>query len=165
VTGPLQGHYLHRTTYRRKENMSIIRVGFEPTIPMFSWAKTFYALDGGATVIGSILLLFFWNVFPLNTSIHFVCGIVIVNCFKNIHIRAELLTMCWAGLGFLCSPEFVCRSHFTLVKCYSIKHNTDTVINIPRQLFLTKYVFISTRSHFPNVAFVWFFVLQNEVTW
>jgi hypothetical protein len=28
------------------------RVGFEPTIPVFEWAKAFHALDGAAIVIG-----------------------------------------------------------------------------------------------------------------
>jgi hypothetical protein len=31
------------------------RVGFEPTIPVFEWAKTVHALDLVATVIGRIL--------------------------------------------------------------------------------------------------------------
>jgi hypothetical protein len=29
-------------------------VGFEPTIPVLEWAKTFHASDGVATVIGNI---------------------------------------------------------------------------------------------------------------
>jgi hypothetical protein len=29
------------------------RVGFEPTIPVFEWAKAVHALDRAATVIGS----------------------------------------------------------------------------------------------------------------
>jgi hypothetical protein len=28
------------------------QVGFEPTIPVFEWAKRVHALDGAATVIG-----------------------------------------------------------------------------------------------------------------
>jgi hypothetical protein len=28
------------------------RVGFEPTIPVFEWAKTFHALNRATTVIG-----------------------------------------------------------------------------------------------------------------
>jgi hypothetical protein len=31
------------------------RVGFEPTIPVFEWAKTVHALDGAATVTGTCL--------------------------------------------------------------------------------------------------------------
>jgi hypothetical protein len=33
------------------------RVGFEPKIPMFEWAKTAHALDRAATMIGGFSLL------------------------------------------------------------------------------------------------------------
>jgi hypothetical protein len=36
---------------------SITRVGFEHTVPMFELAKTFYALDRTATVIGLVAKL------------------------------------------------------------------------------------------------------------
>jgi hypothetical protein len=32
------------------------QVGFEPTIPVFEWAKTIYALDRAAAVIGVTLI-------------------------------------------------------------------------------------------------------------
>jgi hypothetical protein len=38
-----QGRYLHTGQHQ---------VGFEPTIPVFEWAKTVHALDSAATVIG-----------------------------------------------------------------------------------------------------------------
>jgi hypothetical protein len=33
-------------------------MGFQPTIPVFKWAKTFHALDSAATVIGSKIIKF-----------------------------------------------------------------------------------------------------------
>jgi hypothetical protein len=32
------------------------QAGFEPTIPVFVWAKTVYTLDRAATVIGHVVL-------------------------------------------------------------------------------------------------------------
>jgi hypothetical protein len=48
VAGPLPTHTInaHRQTY-------MPRLGFEPTTPMFERAKTVYALDRVATVIGA----------------------------------------------------------------------------------------------------------------
>jgi hypothetical protein len=44
----------HRTTQTRNKSTqtSMYRVGFEPMIPAFEWAKTVHALDRIATVIG-----------------------------------------------------------------------------------------------------------------
>jgi hypothetical protein len=39
IISPSQGRYLH--------------TWFEPTIPVFEWAKTVHALDGAATVTGN----------------------------------------------------------------------------------------------------------------
>jgi hypothetical protein len=39
-------------TQNKLTQTSRIRVGFEPTIPVFEWAKTVQALDRAATVIG-----------------------------------------------------------------------------------------------------------------
>jgi hypothetical protein len=36
----------------------MFRVGFEPTIAMFEWAKIFLALDRAATVMGNITELY-----------------------------------------------------------------------------------------------------------
>jgi hypothetical protein len=33
----------------------MLRVGFEPTISVFEWAKTIHALDRAANVIGSFI--------------------------------------------------------------------------------------------------------------
>jgi hypothetical protein len=46
----------HRTTQtqNKRTQTSMPRVGFEPTIPVFERAKTVHALDGAATVIGSL---------------------------------------------------------------------------------------------------------------
>jgi hypothetical protein len=33
-------------------------VGFEPTIPLFDWVKTFHALDRATTVIVSLVFMF-----------------------------------------------------------------------------------------------------------
>jgi hypothetical protein len=52
--GPSQGRYLY--TGQHKENKrtetSMPQVEFEPTIPVFEWAKTVHALVRAATVIG-----------------------------------------------------------------------------------------------------------------
>jgi hypothetical protein len=49
--GPLPAH---RTTQTRNKHAqtSMSLLGFEPTIPVFEWAKTVHALDNAATVIG-----------------------------------------------------------------------------------------------------------------
>jgi hypothetical protein len=51
---PSQGCYLHRTAQTQNElrQTSMPWVVFEPTIPVFERAKTVYALDHVATVIG-----------------------------------------------------------------------------------------------------------------
>jgi hypothetical protein len=51
---PSQSRYLHRTTQTQSKRKQIFmpRVGLEPRIPVFKRAKTFYALDRAATVIG-----------------------------------------------------------------------------------------------------------------
>jgi hypothetical protein len=51
-----QGRYQHRTiqTQNKRTQSSIPRVGFEPTAPVFEWAKMVNALDRTATVIGTI---------------------------------------------------------------------------------------------------------------
>jgi hypothetical protein len=46
-----QGRYITQTQNKHKRT-SMPRVGFKPTIPMFEWAKTFYALDRATIVIG-----------------------------------------------------------------------------------------------------------------
>jgi hypothetical protein len=56
---PSQGRYLIQTQNKRKQ-ISMPRVGFEFTIPLFERAKIFHALDRAAIVIGlglSILYL------------------------------------------------------------------------------------------------------------
>jgi hypothetical protein len=40
------------STQNKRTQTSILRVRFEPTIPVFEWAKTVHALDSAATVIG-----------------------------------------------------------------------------------------------------------------
>jgi hypothetical protein len=51
--GPSQSRYLHRTAERenKRGETSMLRVGFEITIPAFDRAKTFLALDGATTAI------------------------------------------------------------------------------------------------------------------
>jgi hypothetical protein len=41
-------------TQNKRTQTSMPRVGFEPTIPVFEWAKTVPALDRVATVIGTL---------------------------------------------------------------------------------------------------------------
>jgi hypothetical protein len=53
---PSQNRYLTQTQNKHKQT-SIPRVGFEPTIPLFEWVKTFYALDRAAAVIGWVFEL------------------------------------------------------------------------------------------------------------
>jgi hypothetical protein len=51
---PWQGHYLHKTTqtHNKSTQTAMPREGFEPTMTLFQRAKTVYALDFMATVIG-----------------------------------------------------------------------------------------------------------------
>jgi hypothetical protein len=53
VARPLPTHRTTQTENKRTQT-SMPRVGFEPAIPEFERAKTIYALDGPATVIGPI---------------------------------------------------------------------------------------------------------------
>jgi hypothetical protein len=55
VTRPLS---IHRTTQTQNKHTqtSMPRVGSEPTTPVFERAKTVYALDRAATVIGNLLI-------------------------------------------------------------------------------------------------------------
>jgi hypothetical protein len=54
VARPLPTHKTTQTQNKSTET-SMPRVGFEPTIPGFELAKTVHALDGAATVIGSVI--------------------------------------------------------------------------------------------------------------
>jgi hypothetical protein len=50
---PSHGRYLHTEQHEHKRTqISMPRVGFEPTIPVFERANTIHALDRAATVIG-----------------------------------------------------------------------------------------------------------------
>jgi hypothetical protein len=51
VISPSQGRYLHRTTqtHNKRRQISMPRVGFELTIPVFEREKRFHALDRAAT--------------------------------------------------------------------------------------------------------------------
>jgi hypothetical protein len=53
---PLPTHRTTQTQYKCTE-LSMPRVGFEPTIPVFQRAKTVHASDRAAAVIGRINLL------------------------------------------------------------------------------------------------------------
>jgi hypothetical protein len=50
----LLGRYLNRATHIQKKRgqISVPEMVFEPTIPVFEWTKTFHASDRVATVIG-----------------------------------------------------------------------------------------------------------------
>jgi hypothetical protein len=48
---PFQSRYLTQTQNKHKQT-SIPWIGFEPTIPVFKWTKTFHSLDLAVTVIG-----------------------------------------------------------------------------------------------------------------
>jgi hypothetical protein len=52
VTRPRPTHRTAQTQNKRIQT-SMHRVGFEPTIPVFEWAKMVHALDSAATVIGT----------------------------------------------------------------------------------------------------------------
>jgi hypothetical protein len=54
---PVAGLYLYRTiqTQHKRTQTSMLRLGFEPTIPVFERAKTVHALDRAATVIGLLM--------------------------------------------------------------------------------------------------------------
>jgi hypothetical protein len=51
-TGPLSTHRTTQTQNKRRQ-ISIPRMGFEPTIPAFQRAKTVHALDRAATEMGN----------------------------------------------------------------------------------------------------------------
>jgi hypothetical protein len=51
VAWPLRTHRITQTQNKHTQT-SMPRVAFEPTTPVFERAKTVYALDGAATVIG-----------------------------------------------------------------------------------------------------------------
>jgi hypothetical protein len=55
---PSQGSYLHRITQTQNKGTqtSMPRMGFEPTVPVFEWAKKVRALDHAATVTGISLI-------------------------------------------------------------------------------------------------------------
>jgi hypothetical protein len=57
-SAPSQGRYVHRTTQTQNKRRQTCKpwVGFEPTIPVFERAKTFYALDRVVAVIGATQL-------------------------------------------------------------------------------------------------------------
>jgi hypothetical protein len=54
VISPSQGRYLHTEQHKHRINtqISMPRAEFEPTIPVFEWAKTVHVLDRAAIVIG-----------------------------------------------------------------------------------------------------------------
>jgi hypothetical protein len=95
VISPSQGLYLyteqhkhrplpiHRTTQtqNKRTQTSMPRAGFEPTTPVFEWAKTAHALDRAATVI-DYLLLSFPNIFLL--SFHNETCTTVVTCLQII---------------------------------------------------------------------------------
>jgi hypothetical protein len=53
---PSQGRYLHTEQHKQNKSTqtSILRVGFEPTIPVFERAKTVHALDRVVTCVALI---------------------------------------------------------------------------------------------------------------
>jgi hypothetical protein len=55
VARPLPTYRTTQTQNKRTQT-SMPRVGFEPTTPVFEWAKTFHALDRAGTVVGSTLI-------------------------------------------------------------------------------------------------------------
>jgi hypothetical protein len=56
---PWQGRYLHTGQHKqnKRTQTSLPQVGFELTNPVFEWAKTVYALDRAATVIGTYCIV------------------------------------------------------------------------------------------------------------
>jgi hypothetical protein len=50
--GQSHGRYLHSTTQDKHRQISMPRMGLEPTIPVFERTKTFCVLDREATMIG-----------------------------------------------------------------------------------------------------------------
>jgi hypothetical protein len=65
----------HRTTqiWNKRTQIPMPRVGFEPTTPVFDRAKTIYALDRAATVVG--------RKSPLCTI---NCGRICINLFLSL---------------------------------------------------------------------------------
>jgi hypothetical protein len=57
--GPTQGLYLHASQHNteKRGDTSMLRVGFEPTIPVFERPKTVRASDRSAIGTGSFLIL------------------------------------------------------------------------------------------------------------
>jgi hypothetical protein len=54
IARPLPAHRTAQTQNRRKR-ISMLQIGFEPTLPVFERAKTVHALGQAATVIGVII--------------------------------------------------------------------------------------------------------------
>jgi hypothetical protein len=54
VINPSRGRYLHRATQTQKKRgqTCMLRVAFEPMIPVLKWVKTFHVLGRAAAVIG-----------------------------------------------------------------------------------------------------------------
>jgi hypothetical protein len=74
----LQGRYIDR-----KRHITMPRVGFEPSIPVFERPDTFYALDRAATVIGAIHFMIY-NVWSDNN----IC----LNAFRSFIAFLKFLT-------------------------------------------------------------------------
>jgi hypothetical protein len=66
-------HFTPKTKNKRTQT-SIPVFGFEPTTPAFSLLKTVYLLDSEATVVGSVLCIFFANAYRTSRSISHVEG-------------------------------------------------------------------------------------------
>jgi hypothetical protein len=50
--------YAQNNTKQNKRTQAFMsRVGFEPTIPVFEWAKAVHALDRTAAVIGMMIII------------------------------------------------------------------------------------------------------------
>jgi hypothetical protein len=90
------------------------RVGFEPTIPVFEWAKSYRALDRAVTVIDFLLglLLLIMNICICKLYIYFFSHRVMVGIVALIRVLFYSET---SGLVLF----FVCVYVFVLLLCYA----------------------------------------------
>jgi hypothetical protein len=49
------------TNTEKRKQTSMPLVGYEPTIPVFEWAKTVHALDRATTMIGNYVMWVWYN--------------------------------------------------------------------------------------------------------
>jgi hypothetical protein len=81
---PVRGHYLTQTQNKGKQT-SMSWVGFEPTIPVFEWVKTFHALDCVATVISIFIVVGLLNTLMCSGNLSVTAGSIQNACESSMY--------------------------------------------------------------------------------